>query len=220
MKRAFVMPALALLASLSRPAAAAPIVIEESDCLKAAYPDASKYLLDYGRYSVSVGAAYRLELGGLGDLKLLEMIKSQSKDVSASGGARESLVWIVLRPLNFADANLYPKMLLRCASQDTAGLLTLDCGLQKDKLHFGVQEFQSRVTLSLAGGGCHAGEIRIGYKVSLESDPAAVARIKAEAVKPYPAALAGILSSLFDEKVFFRNYFRNLYAGWVRELTR
>ena len=161
----------------------------------------------YDQYSKFQGSRYEMVLLGK-SLPLLSMIKSQSKSITQES----SYVWIVLQPMGVNEASLLPRFLLRCDSNQTQpSNINLDCNLQKNKTHFGIDDLSIHVTLNASDEKCGINQTGVSLQVNINGNKAEIDQVKAEVLKP-AGALSGMIANLFNEDDFFKNYFQNFYA--------
>ncbi len=191
--------------------------ISEHHCAPASIQGVHTLFTKYNEYSRMPGAAYTVDLAGV-EVELIRMVKSQAKLVSSTGKDSRNNVWMVLQPALVEDGALYPRFLLDCGVKWT-GSNRFDqlCTLQKDKQHFGLDDLKMSVRAIQGEKGCGANQTGIQIDVKMVSNPAHVERIKTGALGA-AGVLAPLLSVLFDEDSFFREYFSFIYGEWIKTL--
>ena len=191
--------------------------ISEHHCAPAAVQGVHTLFTRYNDYSRMPGAAYSVNLAGV-DVDLIRMVKSQAKPVSTTGRDSRNLVWMVLQPALVEDGNLYPRFLLDCTVK-WKGESRFDqiCALQKDKQHFGLDDLTMSVRVIQGEKGCPSNQSGIQIDVKMVSNPGQIERIKEGALGP-AGMLAPLISVLFDEDSFFRDYFHFIYGEWIKTL--
>jgi hypothetical protein len=200
-------------------ARASTVVIDDKRCVSADAKLVHKSITAYENYSSLPGASFKIKLKRIGTVTLLSMEKSQLKMKVSTESGTDANVWVVLRPMEVEDGAYYPKFLIHCTSTvDAADHFTHGCQLAKDKLHYGLDDFQSTLTAAQGSRECPAGQTYLDYRLVLVANEKHVEQIKAKAVEPY-GVLGYIVALLFDEEAFFRDYYRNFYEGWVKSLT-
>lgn len=191
--------------------------ISEHHCAPASIQNVHTLFTRYNDYSRMPGAAYTVNLAGV-DVELIRMVKSQAKLVSSTGQDSRNNVWMVLQPALVEEGTLYPRFLLDCSVKWTgANRFDQLCALQKDKQHFGLDDLRMSVRVIQGEKGCGANQSGIQIDVKMVSNPVHVERIKAGALGA-AGVLAPLLSVLFDEDSFFREYFHYIYGEWIKTL--
>lgn len=176
-------------------------------CTRTSQSELVSELTNYDQYYRYSGSSYEMSILGT-SLPLLSMIKSQSKLMSPGS----SVVWIVLQPMGVSQAELMPRFLLKCDSaQVSSGAAKISCSMLKSKTHFGVDDLNIQVTVDSNDSKCGAGKTGVNVHVNLSGNKAEIEQVKAEVLKP-AGPFKGILSSLFNEDDFFKNYFENFYS--------
>lgn len=203
-----------LLGSLSQ---AGETSISEHHCAPASIQSVHALFTKYNEYSRMPGAVYSVNLAGV-DVDLIRMTKSQAKPVSSSGLDSRNLVWMVLQPALVDDGNLYPRFLLDCTVKWTGNTrFDQGCALQKDKQHFGLDDLKMNVRVIQGEKGCGQNQSGIQIDVRMVSNPRQVEQIK-EGALGAAGVLAPLISVLFDEDSFFREYFHFIYGEWLKTL--
>jgi hypothetical protein len=186
----------------------------KQECVKSDLSQIQTLFTRYNDYATMPGSDYSIDLAGV-KFPMLKMTKSQSKQVSAN----ESLVWIVLQPTNLTDAGLYPKFLLNCKidRNNTQAYFKQVCQLVQDKPHFGIQDMRIEVYSNRNSKNCKSDETNLYTTVKINTNSNEVAKIKIKVLEP-AGPLAPVISDLFNEAVFFQNYFDYLYTEWFKTL--
>ena len=203
---------LALLWSVG--AHASVVTIEEHHCVSASAAKTFQFLTDYNTYSSRPGAVYKI-IG----VDALKLTKSQRQSIKNDSTSRDDYLWLVLQPLNLTDGKLYPRFLLRCnASWSNSTDFTQTCEMQKDKQHFGLDDFSLSVQASAQDSQCSSGT-GIQLQVILNGNSSDIQKIKDQAFK-IAGPLAPMMDQLFNEESFFRSYYENTFKVWMKVLNR
>jgi hypothetical protein len=193
------------------------VEIAEHHCVGAGVDAVHSLFTRYSEYATMPGAAYSVGLAGT-KIDLIKMIKSQSKLVSQSGRDSRNFVWVVLQPALVEDSKVYPRFLLDCsvAWSDTSSFKQ-NCEMQKEKQHYGLDDLTIAIEVKEGDSACKMRETGIRLRISITGNPKEIAEIKKATLAP-AGILAPLISALFDENAFFRNYFRNIYDEWIKTL--
>jgi len=193
------------------------VEIAEHHCVEARTNSVHTLFTRYPDYATMPGSAYTVGLAGA-KIDLIKMIKSQAKKVSESGRDSKNLVWIVLQPALVEDSKVYPRFLLDC-SVNWSDLTSFkqNCALQKDKQHYGLDDLTIAIDVKEQDSTCKAHETGIRLRINITGNNKEIAEIKKATLAP-AGVLAPLISALFDEEAFFRNYFRNIYDEWIKTL--
>ena len=188
------------------------IFIEKKDqCVPASLTELFEILISYDKYSSLPGAQYDMHTSIMGDIRLLSMVKSQSQFTSQSAQNTDALLWLVLQPTNLTEAELYPRFLSRCVSvSDGDNKINHSCLMDATKQHFGINSFQSHLTIVDGDPKCAQGQALVSYQVQIDSNDADIDQIK-DKVLGKAGILAPILKGMFNNEVFIRSYFENFY---------
>lgn len=186
----------------------------KQECVKSDLNTIQTLFTRYNDYATMPGSNYSIDLAGV-NFPMLKMTKSQSKQVSSN----ESMVWIVLQPTNLTDAALYPKFLLNCKidRNQSQQYFKQVCKLVQDKPHFGIQDMNIEVYSNRNSKNCKSDETNLYIAVKINTNSNEVAKIKTKVLEP-AGPLAPVISDLFNESIFFQNYFDYLYTEWFKTL--
>ena len=186
----------------------------KQECVKSDLNTIQTLFTRYNDYATMPGSNYSIDLAGV-NFPMLKMTKSQSKQLSAN----ESMVWIVLQPTNLTDASLYPKFLLNCKidRNQSQQYFKQNCKLVQDKPHFGIQDMNIEVYSNRNSKNCKSDETNLYISVKINTNSNEVAKIKQKVLEP-AGPLAPVISDLFNESIFFQNYFDYLYTEWFKSL--
>jgi hypothetical protein len=193
------------------------VEIAEHHCVEARSSAVHTLFTRYSDYATMQGSAYSVGLAGT-KIDLIKMIKSQAKKVSETGRDSKNLVWIVLQPALVEDSKVYPRFLLECSvAWSDLTSFKQNCALQKDKQHYGLDDLTIAIEVKEQDTSCKAHETGIRLRINIIGDNKEIAEIKKATLAP-AGILAPLISALFDEEAFFRNYFRNIYDEWIKTL--
>jgi hypothetical protein len=193
------------------------VEIAEHHCVEARANAVHTLFTRYSDYATMPGSAYTVGLAGA-KVDLIKMIKSQAKKVSESGRDSKNLVWIVLQPALVEDSKVYPRFLLDCAvSWTDVSAFKQNCALQKDKQHYGLDDLTIAIEVKEQDSTCKPHETGIRLRINITGNEKEIAEIKKATLAP-AGMLAPLISALFNEDAFFRNYFRNIYDEWIKTL--
>jgi hypothetical protein len=193
------------------------VEIAEHHCVDAKPEAVHTLFTRYGDYATMPGSAYTVGLAGA-QVDLIRMIKSQAKKVSESGRDSRNYVWIVLQPALVENSSVYPRFLLDCAVNWTdAASFKQNCGLMKEKQHYGLDDLSIAIDVKQGDASCKPHETGIRLRISIVGNDREIAEIKKATLAP-AGILAPLISALFNEDAFFRNYFRNIYDEWIKTL--
>lgn len=193
------------------------VEIAEHHCVEARIDAVHTLFTRYPDYATMPGSAYTVGLAGA-KIDLIKMIKSQAKRVSESGRDTKNLVWIVLQPALVEDSKFYPRFLLDCSvNWNDVSSFKQNCALQKEKQHYGLDDLTIAIDVKEQDTACKPHETGIRLRINITGNNKEISEIKKATLAP-AGVLAPLISALFDEDAFFRNYFRNIYDKWIKTL--
>jgi hypothetical protein len=193
------------------------VEIAEHHCVDARINAVHTLFTRYADYATMPGSAYTVGLAGA-KIDLIKMIKSQAKKISETGRDSKNLVWVVLQPALVEDSKVYPRFLLDCSvAWNDLTSFKQNCALQKDKQHYGLDDLTIAIDVKEQDTSCKPHETGIRLRINITGNNKEIAEIKKATLAP-AGVLAPLISALFDEDAFFRNYFRNIYDEWIKTL--
>lgn len=202
--------------SFASQAISTPVIFGDHFCVQGDVAALSQKLLQFDQYSKIPATQYSVKLLNA-EIPLLRMVKSQYKKIE-NGFQTNYLVWLVLQPTNLEDASQYPRFLLSCNPQSFGSSFQMNCQLQKDKQHYGLEDLNISIQMmqglaSAKTGECSEHEVSMQVQISIQSNASEVLNIKQAVLKP-AGPLGSLLEPLFNEQEFFKNYFLNLYRSF------
>jgi hypothetical protein len=139
---------------------------------------------------------------------------------------KTSLIAFVIQPMPSYDvaASGYTRMILQCRSNVINGgeSFTYECRLNKGDGNFGVDRFDTKLTVSTVSSICSRG-VELNIEGNIEVNDADYAHIQSEIVKGISHSQTAsqikipqkIQDLLFDVQVLFTEYYQYFYQGWI-----
>lgn len=197
---------------------ATTVVIDDVRCVPAAIDRVHATITDFASYSTLPGARLQYDIPGFGSMPMLTMTKSKPRYSVRLATQTNALIGVELRPTNLGDAAYYPRFILQCSSAfDSSTHFKFVCSLNKNLIHYGLQDFNSSLDVQANAPECAGGQTRLVYRLALDSNSHDVAEIKDKVTQPY-GPIGGLIRQFFNEDSFFRGYYSNFYDSWAQGL--